>query len=310
MARGAEGKARRKNEKKEARAKEAERLLEEKKAGDTSEGNTNEFDSAIPFPGPPSSNVPDSSSSEEDEADASEDKAVEKAKKRAARRVAAGGKKPSADAPPPSSKQGIKPLPLVMLILLTGSTLLPALLYAGDYMGAFLQKNHIMGSLGYKLGIGPSPKKRVLSFYEKHDPTKIESVPTILAKHYGDYPKLIKKLERKYGDYGYFIDWEKDEAPMNLAFDQLKVTRDYLGTQWTKYAPQFAKTGARNMRYNLTTLYRKGRRVWKKSVWPILEPVFGVPDGAAAQKRKDAKEARASAGPGKRRKKNTEFRDD
>eukprot|EP00957_Ditylum_brightwellii_P132284 10086812-Ditylum_brightwellii.AAC.1 len=100
--------------------------------------------------------------------------------------------------PPPTAKQGIKTAPLVLLVLMTGTTLLPALLYAGDWFGAFIQKNHIMGNLGHKLGIGPSPKKRVLSFYEKHDPEKLEDVPTILGKYYGDYPQLVKRLERKY----------------------------------------------------------------------------------------------------------------
>lgn len=205
-----------------------------------------------------------------------------------------------------ASKKKIKPLPLIMLIILTGSTLLPALLYAGDWLGNAVQKNNILGSVGFKLGIGASPRKRVLSFYEKHDPTKISAVPSTMSKYYGKYPILIKKLERKYQDYGYFSNWEEDEAPFKLAQEQLEVTADYLGKQFQIYAPTPIKTGVRNMRYNFGTLYKKGRKIWKSKVWPVLEPVFGVPDGAAAQKRKDAQESRRN----KKGRKNTEYRDD
>ena len=141
-----------------------------------------------------------------------------RAKKAAAARTAArgGGGGDTCCGPPggSSGEGGIKTLPLVMLIMLTGTTVIPALLYMGDYFSAFIQKNHIMGNLGQRLGIGPSPKKRVISFYEKHDPEKMGEVNNILSKYYGDYPKLVKRLERKYGDYGYFLNWESDEAPM------------------------------------------------------------------------------------------------
>ena len=53
-------------------------------------------------------------------------------------------------------------------------------------------------------------------------------------------------------------------------------------------------------------IYKKGRKIWKKNVWPVLEPFFGVPEGAAAQKKKDAKKARSGA----KRNKKKEYRDD
>mmetsp|Transcript_13115 Transcript_13115/g.15413 ORF Transcript_13115/g.15413 Transcript_13115/m.15413 type:complete len:161 (-) Transcript_13115:85-567(-) len=155
--------------------------------------------------------------------------------------------------------------------------------------------------MGHKLGVGPSPKKRVLSFYEKHDPAKIDEVGSILGKYYGDYPKLIKRLERKYADYGYFINWEKDEAPMTLAMDKVYETRDYMQKQFNVYAPQQVKIVTRNIKYNLSTLQRKFKKVWRKHLWPILEPVFGVPDGGKAQKKKDRADAQDKKG---RRKKN------
>lgn len=316
MARGAEAKLRRKNERKEAKARAAEELL--------NSGNRNDFDSTpadeqedVPLPTPPGmANDDDSDSDNEGNGHASSSAAaastappmmMTKKKKRSTRSA------PNADScctpgGGGGGGKGIKPLPLIMLLILTGTTVLPALLYMGDWAGAFLQKNHVFGSIGYKLGVGPSPKKRVLSFYEKHDPEKIPEVPKILGKYYGDYPKLVKKLERKYGDYGYFLNWEQDEAPMKLALEQLSVTRDYLLGKWNMYAPQFLKNAARNIKHNLTFLYKRGKRVWKKQVWPHLEPIFGVPEGGEKQKRKDAAEARARKG--QRRKANTEFRDD
>lgn len=209
--------------------------------------------------------------------------------------------------PPAPPVKGIKMGPLIMLVMMTGTTLLPVLLYAGDWMGNFLQKQHIMGNIGHKLNIGASPKKRVMSFYEKHSPEKIDEVDVILAKYYGDYPKLVKRLERKYQDYGYFINWEKDEAPMTLAFEKLDETKVFFQKKFNKHAPQSVKNASRNISYNVGTLIRKGRVVWKKKVWPILEPLFGVPDGAKAQKRKDKQDAQNRKG---RRKKNTDFHDD
>eukprot|EP01083_Nonionella_stella_P259307 885539_1 len=199
MARGSEGKSARKQARKEARAKEAERIL----AG---EEDLNEFSNTSDNvnDGP---NVEEDSSSDEDESAPAPETTPEKKKKkksksaRAKKAVASAAAKDPRDAccaPPGGSGEGIKTLPLIMLIMLTGTTVLPALLYMGDYLSAYLQKNHIMGNFGHRLGIGPSPKKRVISFYEKHDPDKLNEVPTILAKYYGDYPKLTKRLERKY----------------------------------------------------------------------------------------------------------------
>lgn len=290
MARGSDAKERRKEERKEARKAEKERLLDEV---------NNEFDPNSEFPTP-------ETQVDNDGADAGEqeEKPVMKKKKRKKTKV----QQQAPDAPPPTaSKTGIKSGPLILLVMLTGTTLLPALLYAGDWLGGFIQKNHIMGNLGHRLNIGSSPKKRVLSFYEKHDPNKIDEVDGILAKYYGDYPKLVKRLERKYGDYGYFINWEKDEAPMTLAFEQIDDTKKYIQKQFNIYAPQGVKNTARNVNYNVSKLYRKGKIVWRKKVWPILEPIFGVPDGGAAQKRKDRNDASKKKG---RRKANADFEDD
>ena len=323
MARGSEAKAARKQARKEARAKEAERIL-------GGEENVNEFDT---FPSATTGveHDDDSSSSSSDEGEEVNDVGVlgktpekkdkqsksNRAKKAAMQRTAAAKKGGAVCGPgcaPGGVESGsIKTLPLIMLIMLTGTTVLPALLYMGDYFSAIIQKKHLLGNLGHKLGIGPSPKKRVISFYEKHDPEKLNEVEGILSKYYGDYPKLVKRLERKYGDYGYFLNWEQDEAPMTLALDQLWETRDMLATQLDRHAPAIIKTGARNMRHNLGFVYKKGYALWKKQVWPVLKPYLGVPDAKTArqQKLKDKKDAekRKKEASGQRRR-SAEYRDD
>lgn len=331
MARGADAKAARKarkKEAKEARAKEAERIL----AGGE---DLNEFAGPLD-PGYVNNDGEDDddSSSDEEEGDGDDDVVPEKtpeksksksksarAKKAAAARTAAaktrgggGGGDASCCGPAPSSGGGIKTLPLIMLIMLTGTTVLPALLYMSDYLGAWAQKKHLLGNLGHKLGIGPSPKKRVISFYEKHDPEKLNEVDHILSKYYGEYPKLTKRLERKYSDYGYFLNWEDDENPMKLAFEKVWETRDTLSKEFDRYAPAIVKTGMRNIRHNLTFVYKKVRKAWMKQVWPTLQPYLGVPDAKTArqQKLKDKRDAekRKNEASGGGRRKSAEFRDD
>lgn len=329
MARGADGKAARKA-RKAANAEEAERLL----AGGGEDMNETQFSGGFNV------EADDSSSDDDDDDDNAEDndegvvsaaaatessktnttktkttsKSARARKAVAAHKAARGGGPPDlCCGPKPSSKGGIKTLPLVMLVMLTGTTLIPAILYAGDYFSAYLSKNHFMGNLGFRLGIGPSPKKRVTSFYEKHDPEKLHEVPSILAKYYGDYPTLVKRLERKYADYGYFLNWEQDEAAMTLALEKMWETKDILDKQFNMYAPAVVKTGARNMRHNFGYLYRKGNRLWKKQLWPFLQPYLGVPDAKTArkQKLKDKKDAerRKKEATGQRRK-SAEFRDE
>jgi hypothetical protein len=309
MARGSESKNRRKESRKQARIEEAE---------SAAAGGMHDF--MVPVDEDDVDDDDDDDERQQPEHQQQETSASDllnvpksKKKKQNAATAAAAMNRHAAEASAAPKKREIKTLPLIFLILMTGTTVLPAVIYASDYFGAYFQKHHVLGSLGYKLGIGATPKKRVLSFYEKHDPSKIDDVPAILAKYYGDYPKLIKKLERKYGDYGYFLEWEADEAPMRLAMEQLEATREYLGDQWNIYAPRSLKQAARNVRYNVGTLYKKFRKVWKKYLWPLLEPIFGVPKGTAAQKRKDAAEARArktKAGGSGTRRKNTDYRDD
>merc|ERR1712232_1221605 len=108
--------ARRKEARKEERAAEAESFVEDE--------NVNEFDNTgdIPFP-QPVGGLSEASENEEEE-----EVVVKKKSKRKKN-------KSSKAAPPPQpvKKEGIKTAPIVLLILMTGTTLLPALLYAGDW---------------------------------------------------------------------------------------------------------------------------------------------------------------------------------
>jgi hypothetical protein len=227
--------------------------------------------------------------------------------------------------PPGGSKKdgGLKMLPLILLILVTGTTLFPLLLYASDMLGSLMNKSgytprgsgSMLGNLGYQLHIGPIPRQRVLTFYEKHDPSKIEDIPTILRKHYGSYPTLIKRLERKYHDYGYFLNWEEDETSWKSV---QRVLNEYYETVWLQqywnvYAPRSVRNAARNARQNIAMIVKKSKKIWKKQVWPVLEPVFGVPKGTEQQKRRDAAEAekrRREHSGDRTRQKRANFRDD
>lgn len=333
MARGAAGKLRRRNRKKEEQEM-ADRIFgSTEQEGGTDSDNHN---GGIPMPpGMRGNDIPNDSSDDDDDDDASDDipkqqqeeeeepsVVLKKKKKKKVRSTDENDDAYTMPMPPKKkSSGGIKTLPLIFLLLMTGTTLLPVILYASDFVGGYLQKNSsIMNQIGFRLGLGSVPRKRVVSFYEKHDPTKLSDVPDILSKYYGEYPTLIKKLERKYQDYGYFIGWEKDAAPMTLALEQVQETYDlWLTHYWNVYAPQSIKTAARNVRYNLGFLYKKFLKVWKKTLWPALEPFLGVPKGVEQQKRKDAQEARKSrqtkargggGGSSSTRRRNAEFRDD
>ena len=62
-----------------------------------------------------------------------------KKKRKKSKSAAAAANEASSEAARPAAppKQGIKMGPLIMLIMMTGTTLLPALLYAGDWFGNF-----------------------------------------------------------------------------------------------------------------------------------------------------------------------------
>lgn len=314
MARGKEAKLRRRNRKKEDERVGLDIFGDDANAAGNDAQGDHDFGATPDFPMPPSMSGGGGAKVEADDSSSEEEVIIKKKKKKKSKKTGDAG---GMNMPPPKKKNEIKRTPLILLILMTGSTLLPALIFASDYIGGFLAKHHVLGQIGFRLGMGGVPRKRVLSFYEKHDPEKIENVPDILSKYYGDYPKMIKRLERKYQDYGYFLGWEEDEAPLVLAMEQLKETYDtWIHSYWNVYAPQTLKTGARNIRYNLTYLHKKIHKFFWKKVWPVIEPIVGVPKGTEKQKRQDAAEARkrkkatsGQSGSGTRRR-SAQFRDD
>jgi len=324
MGRGNESKLRRRNKKKEEKENSMDggRLFSDLHAGLEENGKADDFG-----PGdmllPPSitENQSDDSNDDDGVIRNNYEELVTIRKKKGKKPSSCCGNDEISDEPPKKSNQGIKTTPLILLILMVGTAILPGLIFASDYIGGFLQENNILGQIGFRLGMGSVPKKRVMSFYEKHDPNKLNEVPAILSKYYGDYSKLIKRLERKYEDYGYFLGWEDDEAPLALATEQLQDHYNiWINSYWNIYAPQPMKTAARNIRYNLTFLQKRFLKAWKKRIWPLLEPFFGVPKGAEKQKRKDASNARkrkekiknsgGSPSSSGTRRRNTEFRDD
>jgi hypothetical protein len=310
MARGQAGKLRRRNRKQD------DQDVADRFFGGTEEEEQNGTADFGPedIPLPPGLGKDNADVEEDDSEDEKPAEPTMKKKKSKSRTAAADmGDIPM---PPQKKSHGIKTLPLIFLVLMTGTTLLPVVLYASDYLGNFMAKNNVIGQLGFRLGMGAVPRKRVLSFYEKHDPVKINDVPDILSKYYGDYPKLVKKLERKYQDYGYFLGWEEDEAPLALALEQLQETyKVWITDYWNVYAPQPLKTAARNVRHNFIYARKQFLKAWKKHIWPLLEPFLGVPKGSEKQKRQDAAEARkrkqkASTGGTGTRRRSAEFRDD
>ena len=151
MARGSAGKARRKEGRKEAKLAEAERIL--------NEGHTNDFDNdnmSLPTP----YDTDKRTKSDSDSSDNESEPIIVKKKKRNVKHTQDDNQK-AACCPQPSQGKGIKTLPLVMLLMLTGTTVLPFLLYAGDWASGFIAKNHVLGKLGHKFGVGASPRKRV-----------------------------------------------------------------------------------------------------------------------------------------------------
>merc|ERR1711957_448473 len=52
------------------------------------------------------------------------------------------------------------------------------------------------------------------------------------------------------GDYGYFLNWQQDEAPAVLVKEKLEIYYEAVNKKWHKHAPTHMKTAARNMYYN------------------------------------------------------------
>jgi hypothetical protein len=92
------------------------------------------------------------------------------------------------------------------------------------------------------LGLMSTPQKRLIEFYNKHNQTdklEEEQMNAIIMKYAGDYDTMIKKLERKYQDYGYFIGWEKEGGIVDVQEKTYQVSNN---RRW-KYNTGFLKKG-------------------------------------------------------------------
>ena len=122
MARGKEAKLRRRNRKQEDERVNVDVF------GDDAGNAEGEHDFDLPMPpGMSGAKVEDASSEEEEE------EVVVKKKKKKSKKKSSGGDA-SMSMPPPKKKSEIKRTPLILLILMTGSTLLPALIFANPAM--------------------------------------------------------------------------------------------------------------------------------------------------------------------------------
>ncbi|KAJ1451699.1 hypothetical protein M885DRAFT_468177 [Pelagophyceae sp. CCMP2097] len=118
-------------------------------------------------------------------------------------------KRPAGFAP---KKAGIQWKYVAFLFLLFGTAMLPAVLWVGDKVASLGGGAAKAGgaSLSHRLGLAATPKDRLVLFYEKHNSEKVGEVDGLVKKYAGNYAKMVKVLEAKYQDYGFFIGWEKD----------------------------------------------------------------------------------------------------
>ncbi|KAG8467990.1 hypothetical protein KFE25_007042 [Diacronema lutheri] len=83
---------------------------------------------------------------------------------------------------------GIRCGPLIMMLMIVGGSLLPALAKLADSLGH-------LGFTWFKT----DPNARLLRFYEAHNPSKLGEVPNVVRKYRGREEELFSKLEAKYG---------------------------------------------------------------------------------------------------------------
>ena len=159
-------------------------------------------------------------------------------------------------------------------------------------------------SFSASLGMAATPKERLAKFYGKHNPDKVDEVaartsaslffvfflssrseenkesgvatprprlsvlslsPQVLIKKYsGNYPKMVKVLEAKYHDYGFFLGWEED-ANFKTFFKKEAVR--YFGKAqflYKKHMPYKLRGAFYNMYYNISTVLQ-----------PLTDPLWG-----------------------------------
>lgn len=138
---------------------------------------------------------------------------------------------------------------ILFLALLTGTAVLPALLWVVDSAGSAF-------ALTAAAFFGKTPKARLVKFYRKHNPAKVDEVPKLINKYAGDYPKMIKVLEAKYGDYGFFLNWENDADFSKFAQKELRKYYKWCERYYKQYMPYRLRVAFFNMYTIIDNLVR------------------------------------------------------
>ena len=105
----------------------------------------------------------------------------------------------------------------------------------------------------------PTPKERLVKFYKKHNPEKIDEVDRLLTKYAGSYEKMVKVLESKYEDYGFFIGWEQDSDWRVLMQKEMKKTLAKAKKLWRRHAPWGLQRTVYNIWSNVEFVINKVR---------------------------------------------------
>ena len=206
------------------------------------------------------------------------------------------------------SSKGIRWQYVAFLVLLFGTTALPAVFWVLDSVGGLVGKGAggAMGGIGAKLGMSATPRDRLAKFYAKHNPDKVDEVGGLIAKYAGNYPKMIKVLEAKYNDYGFFLGWQEDES--FKGFLKKEGTEAWVKAQfyYKKYAPYKVRMALYKMYDVLATTFSPGLnlvRTYALNVFPELKDYIGAPAGYRPPKAYTAAKRASRSGTTNKRKK-------
>ena len=178
--------------------------------------------------------------------------------------------------------KGIKWKYVAFLALLFGSAILPVVLWVVDHAGGLLGTGltKAIGASTARMGLTPTPKDRLAKFYEKHNPEKVGEVDHLVQKYAGDYPKMIKVLEAKYGDYGFFLGWEQDRTFGKFMKTQLGEGSEVIQYYYKRHMPYKARVAFYKMYSLLDKIFRPYVdfiRTQLLHIWPDLKDYIGVP---------------------------------
>lgn len=192
---------------------------------------------------------------------------------------------------------------VAILCMMTMGGLAPFFFMLADNIGPAIGKympNLNLAPTMVNLGLMQTPKKRLVDFYQKHNQTdKLadDLVDATILKYAGDYPTLIKKLERKYQDYGYFIGWEHEGGLADVQKKTYQWVADNGGRVYQRYVPFPIRNGVKRTMFNLERFY--------KIAYKKLDKWTAAP--AAGAKKKSKKSGSTSKS---RRARNNQARDD